>query len=102
MANVFGTDLVSFELLLHQLPGAEGPDYGYGEEHGVDAVEHASVAGQDGAGVFDSRSSFYEGFDQVAELGGEIDDRRERDYGPERRLLVTEHSATRVDQADAE
>jgi len=31
--------------LLHQLPGAKGPDDGDGEEHGVDAFDHASVAG---------------------------------------------------------
>ncbi len=42
------------DVLLHQLPGAESPDYWYGDEHGVYAVEHADVAGENGAGIFDS------------------------------------------------
>lgn len=53
-------------LLLHQTPGAVRPDYRYCEEHGVDAIQHASVAGKDGAGIFYSGSAFYQGLDQVS------------------------------------
>jgi hypothetical protein len=44
------------------------------DEEGVDAVEDSSVAGEDVAGVFDAGSALDGGLEEVAELGGDVDD----------------------------
>ena len=48
------------------------PDYGDGQNKGVDAVEHAAVAGQERAGVFDSCAAFVGRFEQIADLAGDV------------------------------
>jgi len=50
------------------------PEDGGGEEEGVDAVEDAAVAGEHGAGVFDAGAALDGGLEQVAELGGDVED----------------------------
>ena len=60
------------------------PEDGGGEEEGVDAVEDAAVAGEHGAGVFDACAAFDGGFEEVAELGGDVEDRGEEEGLPER------------------
>ena len=53
------------------------------QEHGVEAVEHAAVPGQDGARVLDVRGALDERFDEIAELAR---DRRHQADGEERRI----------------
>ena len=50
------------------------PEDGSGEEQGVDAVEDAAVAGEHGAGVFDAGAALEGGLEEVAELGGDVED----------------------------
>ena len=50
------------------------PEDGCGEEEGVDAVEDATVSGEHGSGVFDSCAAFDGGLEQVAQLGGDVED----------------------------
>jgi hypothetical protein len=52
--------------LLHQPPRSVRPHYRHREEHGVDAIEHASVAGQDRTGVFDAGAALDQRLDEVA------------------------------------
>src|ERR1700688_3349125 len=52
------------------------PDYGDGQNKRVDAVEHAAMAGQERAGVFDSRAAFIGRFEQIADLTGDVADSR--------------------------
>ena len=40
--------------LLHQPPSAIRPHYRDREQHGIDAIEHASVAGENRAGILHS------------------------------------------------
>ncbi len=60
------------------------PEDGGGEEEGVDAVEDAAVAGEHGAGVFDACAALDGGFEEVAELGGDVEDGGEEEGLPER------------------
>src|ERR1700679_2159372 len=60
------------------------PEDGGSEEEGVDAVEDTSMAGEGGAGGFDTCATFDGGFEEVAELGGDIDDGGEDEGLPER------------------
>ena len=50
------------------------PEDGGGKEEGVDAVEDAAVAGEEGSGVFDVGAALDGGFEEVAELGGDVED----------------------------
>jgi hypothetical protein len=59
----FRNGTVEISDLLHQPPGCIRPHYRDGEQHGVDAVEHTSVAGEDGAGIFYSGAALDQGLD---------------------------------------
>src|SRR6202030_3841768 len=48
------------------------PDYGDGQNKGVDTVEHSAVAGQERARVFDSCAAFVGRFEQIADLPGDV------------------------------
>src|ERR1700730_15545905 len=48
------------------------PDYGDGQNKGIDTVEHAAVAGQERARVFDSCAAFVGRLEQVADLTGDV------------------------------
>ncbi len=52
--------------------GDDEPEDGGGQEEGVDAVEDAAVAGEEGAGVFDACAALERGFEEVSELGGGV------------------------------
>src|SRR5258708_2711102 len=73
--------------LLHDAPSCIVPQHGSGEEQGVDAVEHASVAGEKRSGIFDSSTALDERFDQIAELRGDIQRDREQNNRSHRGLL---------------
>src|SRR5580658_148831 len=49
------------------------PQDGGGQEQGVDAVEDAAVAGEQGAGVLDAGPALEGGLEEVAELGGGVE-----------------------------
>src|ERR1700761_2455276 len=49
------------------------PEDGRGQEEGVDAVEDAAVAGEEGAGVLHLCATFQCGLEEVAELGGTVE-----------------------------
>src|SRR5271170_820967 len=55
-----------------------------GEEKGVDAVEDAAVTGKHGAGVLDACAALDGGFEEVAQLGGDVENRGEDEGLPER------------------
>src|SRR6266851_9572462 len=59
------------------------PEDGGGEKQGVDAVEDAAVAGEHGAGVFDACAALDGGFEEVAQLGGDVEDGGEEERLPE-------------------
>ena len=61
----------------------DAPQGGGGDEEGVDAVEDAAVAREQGPGVFDADAALNGGFEQVAKLSGEIDDDRKQDGLPD-------------------
>src|SRR5579871_730711 len=60
------------------------PKDGGGKQKSIDAVENASVAGEHGAGVLDACSTLDGGFQEVAELGGDVQDAGENEGLPER------------------
>src|SRR5262245_13011118 len=64
----------AFRPLLHDTPRSVNPKYRGGKEQGVDAVEHASVAGEDCAGVFYLGAALDKRFDQIAKLSGDVED----------------------------
>ena len=55
---------------------------GAASEESVDAVEDAAVAGEDGAGVFDAGAALEGGLEEVAELGGGVEDDGEDEEDP--------------------
>jgi len=65
------------------------PDHRNAEDEGVDAVENATVAGEEAAGIFYAGGTFAGGFEKVAHLTGDIaegghdKEMRERDGEPE-------------------
>src|SRR5208283_6047650 len=69
--------------LLHDTPSRIVPQQGSGEEQGVDTIEHAAVAGKQGAGIFYAGSALDQRFDEIAELRGNIQDDGEQDDGPQ-------------------
>ena len=58
------------------------PEDGRGDEEGVDAVEDAAVAGEDGAGVFDSGTALKGGLEEIAELSGGVEHDGEDEEDP--------------------
>ncbi len=66
-------------LLHHDAPGGVAPEDRGGEEEGVYAVEHSAVAGEEGAGIFYVGAALDQRFDQVSELGCDVQDKGQRD-----------------------
>lgn len=50
------------------------PKDGGGKKEGVDAVEDAAVTREEGAGVLDAGAALDGGLEQIAELGGDVED----------------------------
>ncbi|MCU1319496.1 MAG: hypothetical protein JWP98_1014 [Edaphobacter sp.] len=59
------------------------PEDGCGEEEGVDAIEDAAVSGEHGSGVFDTGSTLDGGFEEVAQLSCDVQDRGEQEGLPD-------------------
>jgi hypothetical protein len=74
--ETIGMEAARFSQLLHQSPGAPRPYNGNGEQHGVNAVEHAAMAGQDRSRILNACAAFDEGLDEVPQLGSDIHNRR--------------------------
>ncbi len=62
--------------------GDDEPEDGGGDEEGVDAVEDAAMAGEEGAGVLDAGTALEGGLEEVAELGGGVEGDGEEEEDP--------------------
>ncbi len=69
--------------LLHHTPSCIVPQYRGGEEQGINTVKHATVAGKNRPRIFRSRAALDERFDQVPELGGDVQRNREQENRPQ-------------------
>ncbi len=71
--SVGNSPLPYWTLLLYSAkPFVQSPGDGSGENQTVDAIEYATVTGQNRAGVFYRRAAFVGGFDQVTGLSGDV------------------------------
>ncbi len=50
-----------------------------GGQGGVHAVQHAAMAGDQGAGILDAEAALDEAFEQIAGMGGDAEDKREHE-----------------------
>src|ERR1035441_4018356 len=61
--------------LEHLVNNLSVPQRWSGQQQGVDAVQDAAMAGQQGTGVFDAYGTLERGLGQIAHLRSHIDDR---------------------------
>src|SRR5271167_919010 len=61
--------------LLHHPPSRIVPQHWSGKEQGIDAIQHASMARQNGSRILDSGSALDQRLHQIAELGRDVDGR---------------------------
>src|ERR1022692_472556 len=98
---------IKTESLFYALPGPGGwgeccriePQYRSGEEQGINPVEHAAVAGKNGARVLHPGAPLDERFHQIAKLRRDVQRDRQQDDRPHLRLLQSKQTVATLDQS---
>src|ERR1700722_4251877 len=88
------------ECLLHHAPSHVKPEHWSGEEQGIDSVKHASVAGENCAGILDAGAALDQRLHQIAKLRGDIQGDGEQKDWPHFGLLQSEETISALDQPD--
>src|SRR4051812_8726890 len=77
---------------LHHAPSRIVPQHWSGKEEGIYSVKHASVTGENRPRIFYTRAALDQGFDQVAQLRRDVEDRGKQDHWPELCLFQREQT----------